>query len=286
MLSRRIVPTNRHGVESISEPCDAIAPVGTVDRPRAPAVGNTGGEKEARRDENAARGRTGMAPSVPVAARRPGLAIAGAAQAASFPPRRPCYWSRSPRQSLDSHAQLFQPGPDRTAALDLVPARCTRRGARRNAASNGRSRTGFACSWPSRLPTARRGGARRRHSGGGTPPRPRERRPRLGARHGRASLRRPQRPAAGVLRPGRQRGIYAPREHRVSVVLARPLPPNEGCVWSFDDGEGPARRVGAACDEEVNARVPFGRSPLSASTSCCPTPLPSASSVRSRCAMC
>ncbi len=56
-----------------------------------------------------------------------------------------------------------------------------------------------------------------------------------------------------------EREIYlSPREHRVSVVLAGPLPPNEGCVWSFDDGEGPARQVGAACDEEVNARVPFG----------------------------
>ena len=53
-----------------------------------------------------------------------------------------------------------------------------------------------------------------------------------------------------------EREIYlSPRDHRVSVVLAGPLPPNEGCVWSFDDGEGPARQVGAACDEEVQARV-------------------------------
>ncbi|HEY9361280.1 MAG TPA: hypothetical protein VIQ50_12655, partial [Xanthobacteraceae bacterium] len=33
------------------------------------------------------------------------------------------------------------------------------------------------------------------------------------------------------------------------------LPANEGCVWSFDDGDGHPRQINAACDEEVKARL-------------------------------
>jgi hypothetical protein len=43
------------------------------------------------------------------------------------------------------------------------------------------------------------------------------------------------------------REVYlSPRDHRVGVVLAGTVPANEGCVWSFDDGDGPegAPRLG------------------------------------------
>ena len=57
-----------------------------------------------------------------------------------------------------------------------------------------------------------------------------------------------------------EREIYlAPRDHRVGVALGGPLPPNEGCSWSFDDGNGPARPVNGACDEEVRIRLRDGR---------------------------
>ena len=56
------------------------------------------------------------------------------------------------------------------------------------------------------------------------------------------------------------REVYlSPRDHRVGVVLAGTVPANEGCVWSFDDGDGPPRQVNAPCDEEVKAHLPYGR---------------------------
>ena len=59
-------------------------------------------------------------------------------------------------------------------------------------------------------------------------------------------------------RDGERELYLSPREHRISVALVGQAPPNEGCVWSFDDGDGPARQVGGACNEEVNARVQYG----------------------------
>ena len=57
-----------------------------------------------------------------------------------------------------------------------------------------------------------------------------------------------------------EREIYlAPHDHRVGVTLAGTLPANEGCVWSFDDGDGHPRQVNAGCDEEVSARLVSGR---------------------------
>jgi hypothetical protein len=56
------------------------------------------------------------------------------------------------------------------------------------------------------------------------------------------------------------REVYlSPRDHRVGVVLAGTVPANEGCVWSFDDGDGPPRQVSATCNEEVKAHLPYGR---------------------------
>jgi hypothetical protein len=60
-----------------------------------------------------------------------------------------------------------------------------------------------------------------------------------------------------------EREIYlSPRDHRIGVTLAGPMPSNEGCQWTFDDGEGPARQINGACNEEVKLRVRTGRSTL------------------------
>ena len=57
-----------------------------------------------------------------------------------------------------------------------------------------------------------------------------------------------------------EREIYlAARDHRIGVSLAGPLPANEGCAWSFDDGDGPGRQMTAACNTEVKIRVRQGR---------------------------
>src|SRR5438270_10161318 len=56
-------------------------------------------------------------------------------------------------------------------------------------------------------------------------------------------------------RDGERESYLAPRDHRVGVTLGGTLPANEGCVWSFDDGDGHPRQVNAACDEEVKARL-------------------------------
>src|SRR5215471_10135971 len=57
-----------------------------------------------------------------------------------------------------------------------------------------------------------------------------------------------------------EREIYlAPQDHRVGVTLAGTLPANEGCVWSFDDGDGHPRQVSGPCDEEVKARLVSNR---------------------------
>ncbi len=60
-------------------------------------------------------------------------------------------------------------------------------------------------------------------------------------------------------RDGAREVYLSPRDHRVGVVLAGTVPANEGCVWSFDDGDGPAREVSATCTEEVKAHLPYGR---------------------------
>jgi hypothetical protein len=63
-------------------------------------------------------------------------------------------------------------------------------------------------------------------------------------------------------RDGERENFLAPRDHRVGVTLAGTLPANEGCVWSFDDGDGHPRQVSGACDEEVKARLISGRPTL------------------------
>jgi hypothetical protein len=60
-------------------------------------------------------------------------------------------------------------------------------------------------------------------------------------------------------RDGEREVYLAPRDHRVGITLGGALPANEGCSWSFDDGDGPARPVNGACDEEVKVRLRYGR---------------------------
>jgi hypothetical protein len=60
-------------------------------------------------------------------------------------------------------------------------------------------------------------------------------------------------------RDGEREVYLAPRDHRVGVSLAGTLPTNEGCVWSFDDGDGRPRQVNSACDDEVKARLVSSR---------------------------
>src|SRR5262249_6494 len=51
-------------------------------------------------------------------------------------------------------------------------------------------------------------------------------------------------------RDGERESYLAPRDHRVGITLAGTLPANEGCAWSFDDGDGHPRQGTGACDEE------------------------------------
>jgi lysophospholipase L1-like esterase len=60
-------------------------------------------------------------------------------------------------------------------------------------------------------------------------------------------------------RDGVRESYLTPRDHRVVITLAGTVPANEGCVWTFDDGDGPARQVNAACNEEVKAHLLYGR---------------------------
>src|SRR5258708_33092380 len=60
-------------------------------------------------------------------------------------------------------------------------------------------------------------------------------------------------------RDGERESYLAPRDHRVGVMLAGTLPANEGCAWSFDDGDGHPRQVSGPCDEEVKARLVSNR---------------------------
>ena len=58
--------------------------------------------------------------------------------------------------------------------------------------------------------------------------------------------------------------ISIPRDHRIGVTLEGIQPPNEGCIWSFDDGEGPARTIKTNCIEEVKLRVRYGKPTVAA----------------------
>ncbi len=63
-------------------------------------------------------------------------------------------------------------------------------------------------------------------------------------------------------RDGERESYLAPRDHRIGVALAGTIPPNERCLWNFHDGDGPAKALTAACNEEIKVRVRYGRSTL------------------------
>src|SRR5262249_47361297 len=146
--------------------------------------------------------------------------------------------------------------------LDLGRTRCPRAAGSRRRATH---RVGGQEPIPpvpqrSRLPASRCRGAWRWRAGGRAASGKRERRPRLGARPGRTAVRRPRRQAAGILRPRRRtRELSGAARPPVGVTLAGTLPANEGCAWSFDDGDGHPRQVTGACDEEVKARLVSNR---------------------------
>lgn len=60
-------------------------------------------------------------------------------------------------------------------------------------------------------------------------------------------------------RDGERESYLAPREHRISVLLHGTLPPQAACAWSFQEADEPPRQVTGPCEEEIKARVPFGR---------------------------
>ncbi len=60
-------------------------------------------------------------------------------------------------------------------------------------------------------------------------------------------------------RDGEREAYLSPRDHRIGVTLEGILPPNEACLWSFDDGESPARTLKVGCADEVKLRVRYGR---------------------------
>ena len=174
------------------------------------------------------------------------------------------------------HAPFLYPRPHHPRALDLVRTGCPRRAreAAARRASSGRSRTGFACSAarptssvtsPQRAATAcwRPSGCLARETDG--------------RGWARDTVERLCVDRAGKLlefcdRDGEREVYLSPRDHRVGVVLAGTVPANEGCVWSFDDGDGPARQVNAACNEEVKApRSPRPPEASRASISFCST---------------
>lgn len=60
-------------------------------------------------------------------------------------------------------------------------------------------------------------------------------------------------------RDGVRENYLAPRDHHVGITLAGALPANEGCIWTFDDGDGSPRQINATCAEEVKAHLLYGR---------------------------
>jgi lysophospholipase L1-like esterase len=65
-------------------------------------------------------------------------------------------------------------------------------------------------------------------------------------------------------RDGERESYLSPRDHRIGVTLEGILPVFDSCLWSFDDGEGPARTIKTDCIEEVKLRVRYGKPTLAA----------------------
>ena len=65
-------------------------------------------------------------------------------------------------------------------------------------------------------------------------------------------------------RDGVRENYLAPSDHPVGVTISGPVPQGAACVWSFDDGNGPAKQTTAPCDQEVRLRVPSGHATVAA----------------------
>jgi lysophospholipase L1-like esterase len=65
-------------------------------------------------------------------------------------------------------------------------------------------------------------------------------------------------------RDGERENYLAPRDHPIVVGIAGPVPPNQTCAWTFDDGDGQPKQMSAACDTEVRLRVRSGRATAAA----------------------
>jgi len=59
-------------------------------------------------------------------------------------------------------------------------------------------------------------------------------------------------------RDGVVENYLAPDDHHIGAVLAN-APADATCAWSFDDGERPPQQVTLPCEEEISARVRYGR---------------------------
>jgi hypothetical protein len=60
-------------------------------------------------------------------------------------------------------------------------------------------------------------------------------------------------------RDGERESYLAPRDHPIGVALSGPAPHGASCIWTFEDGTGPIRKIAAPCDQEVKLRVLYGR---------------------------
>jgi len=65
-------------------------------------------------------------------------------------------------------------------------------------------------------------------------------------------------------RDGVRENYLAPSDHPIGVTISGPVQPGTNCVWSFDNGNGPAAQTAAPCDQEVKLRVPSGRTTIAA----------------------
>jgi hypothetical protein len=63
-------------------------------------------------------------------------------------------------------------------------------------------------------------------------------------------------------RDGERENYLSPRDHPIGATISGPVPPDQDCLWSFDDGDGPPRQITASCDQEVKLRVRSGRSTI------------------------
>ena len=87
-------------------------------------------------------------------------------------------------------------------------------------------------------------------------------------------------------RDGERESFLTPRDHRIGAALAGTVPANARCVWSFVDGDGSAREVNAACEEEIKLRVRYGHPTHARVSMSCRTARHGSWKLKFRCATC